>query len=158
MSTSSEGHSEVEYTPEESLEKQLSDFKEEIATLKKQQEQAFSLQTERNEVKKGAEKEGRPIDDGFTDVKTPVHFESVNPNELTIEDRNMWEIVKQHMMSFEKASVTPVPIDTLWNMLRDYQRSAIESGNDSRIAFAGFIANRLTVILGYESMKRREYE
>ncbi|GEM_PF-2455825 len=120
----------VEHKPDDSLEKPLADFKAEMWTIKKQEEQMSALSKEANQTAIGS-----------------AHFGKINPDELTSEDRDMWEAVKSNRSG-------TAPINTLENIFNDYKNGVREAGNESRKHFAAFIGNKLTIIIGKESLER----
>ncbi|MEK7170676.1 MAG: hypothetical protein AAB767_05305 [Patescibacteria group bacterium] len=113
--------------PDNSAEKAIIDFRQEMRTLKTQEEQAAVLK----------EKDAS--------VNSEWHFEKINPDELTLEDRDMWEAVKSNLSGG--------PADILRSIFQDYCRRAEASGNQSRMAFSAFVANKLTVIIGRQQLR-----
>lgn len=67
-----------------------------------------------------------------------VNLLSVNVDELTLEDMEMWEAVKNY-------SVIEVSI----KVFEKYRAAARERGNQSRADFAGFVANKLSVAVAW---------
>ena len=82
----------------------LAIFKEEMAELKKKEEEA-----ERG--------------------KQTVHFRDVNPDDLTDEDREMWESVKASIVKKDD--------------FEDYRQNVDLSNNQSRQQFCAFLANKI---------------
>lgn len=138
----SENNPKIEYKSEETPEKQLADFKDTMREFKRQEEDAAKLMTE-----------GRQ---GFTNVTS--HFKGVDPDQLTMEDKDMWEIVKTNLIisKLKDDKRNRIPADALLDIFREYKKSVLESGNSSREGFSAFIANRIGGPIGYEYLRRSD--
>lgn len=70
-----------------------------------------------------------------------VNLLSVNVEELTVADMQMWEAVKNYST-----------VKVLTEVFEKYRTAARESGNKSRADFAGFVANKLTAAMAWGNM------
>ena len=136
MNNQGEEHFEVEHKSEDTSEKQLADFKAEIRTLKSQEEQFQNLKNEA----------------AARDAGGTWHFGKVNPDELTLEDREMWEVIKTY-----KTKAVPEHEELPLTLFKDYSVRAEASGNSSRSQFKNFIANKIFVILARAGMKKHNH-
>lgn len=139
----SEGQNiEVEYKPEDSPEKQLSDFKDFMREFKRQEEASRLIQEDKQEF------------DGAT-----WHFGKINPDELTSEDMDMWEVVKTSLATskLKGDKENRIPADTLMSIFEDYKKRVRESKNLSRGQFCAFIANKIGGPIGHEYVKRGNF-
>ena len=140
----SEGQNiEVEYKPEDSPEKQLSDFKDFMREFKRQEEEAVKLINENKHEFDGA----------------TWHFGKINPDELTSEDMDMWEVVKTSLATskLKGDKENRIPADTLMGIFEDYKKRVRESKNLSRGQFCAFIANKIGGPIGHEYVKRGNF-
>ncbi|MDO8483032.1 MAG: hypothetical protein Q7S86_04410 [bacterium] len=101
--------------PQEDTEILLSVFREEIRALQ------------------AVERENKKQEKGGT-----VNLLKVDVDELTVEDMEMWEAVKNY-------SVVKVSTE----VFEQYRVAARESGNQSRTDFAGFVANKFTAAMAW---------
>ena len=69
---------------------------------------------------------------------SPVNLLSVDVDELTVPDMEMWEAVKNYSVVKVSAEV-----------FEKYRAAARESGNRSRADFAGFMANKFTAAMAW---------
>ncbi|KKQ88185.1 MAG: hypothetical protein UT09_C0002G0023 [Parcubacteria group bacterium GW2011_GWF2_38_8] len=68
---------------------------------------------------------------------------SVDPNELTTVDADMWYKVN----NYERGLVTPVD-------LQEYRTDVKNSNNSSRLQFQGLIFNKISPIWSYETQEK----
>ena len=131
MDNSTGGSLEVEYKPEDVLEKELRDFRDEMRTLKTQEEQAIALKAQK------------------VPVLTPWHFGRINPDELELEDRDMWELVKGYMTGATRGNE-----NLLLKLFVDYKDRMRSSEKSSRSDFAAFLANKVGIIFGRSEIEK----
>lgn len=140
MNNSEEIGLPVEHKLKNSPEKQLADFKETMREFKRQEEEAAKL------VAEGKQRS----------TNSTWHFGKINPDELTAEDMEMWEVVKTNLITskLKDDERNRIPAETLLSIFREYKESIRQSSNSSREQFCAFIANKIAGPIGYEYVKR----